>query len=223
MDIAAFIQARMSSTRFPGKVLAPLGGRPIIARVIDRVAGAVPPDRIVVVTSSENSDDPLAAYVEHLGFTVFRGPLDDVFARFRLCLDQYPCEWFFRISADSPLLNRAVLTAMLPHAAGGAVDLVTNVLRRTFPHGHSAELLNAQSFAAIPAGPLTAAEREHVTQHYYEHPAQFRIVNLETSDAAYGAQNFAVDTLDDLRRLEMLERAGQAEFTPPMFVTGGAA
>lgn len=213
MNVAGIVQARMSSQRFPGKVLAPLAGCPIIVWVIEQVARAVARDQIVVATSVEVSDDPLACYVEQLGIKVFRGPLDDVFSRFQMCLAAHPYEWFFRINADSPLLNSAVMTAMLPRA-DPAVDLVTNVLKRTFPHGHSAELLKAQTFAAIDPARLTADEREHVTTFYYAHPNEFRIVNLENSDTAYGALNFAVDTVDDLRRVEALERAGQHNSAP---------
>jgi spore coat polysaccharide biosynthesis protein SpsF len=209
----------MSSTRFPGKVLAPLAGRPIIAWVIEQVARAVTRDRIVVATSTEVSDDPLVGYVQQLGISVFRGPLDDVFARLQLCLAAHPCAWLFRITADSPLLNSAIMTAMLPHTADAAVDLVTNVQKRTFPHGHSVELLNARTFAALDMSRLAADEREHVTKFYYAHPDEFRIVNLETTDTSYGALNFAVDTLDDLRRVEALEHAGHYDFTPQMAVT----
>src|ERR1700690_261368 len=99
MDIKVFIQARMSSSRFPGKVLAPVNGKPMIARVIRCVAGSFGSDSIVVATSDETSDDPLASYIESLDVKVFRGPLENVFERFRLCLNTNPCDWFFRISA----------------------------------------------------------------------------------------------------------------------------
>src|SRR5712675_887192 len=98
--IRAFIQARMSSARFPGKVLAPLDGEPIIAQVIKRVSQAVGRDRITVATSDDRSDDPLACYVDQLGISVYRGSLNDVFSRFRSCLEAYPCTWFFRVCAD---------------------------------------------------------------------------------------------------------------------------
>jgi len=218
MTTLAFIQARMSSVRFPGKVLAPFRGRPLIAQVIEQVAQALPFQQIVVLTSEAESDTPLACYVEHLGARVFRGPLEDVFTRFQLALRAHPCDWFFRICADSPQLNSALLSAMLPQTAD-EVDLITNVYPRSFPHGHSTELLRAATFAQIKAEALSAAEREHVTKFYYAHADQFRIINFENTDAAYGQLNFAVDTLDDLRRLENYTGAFTQPFTPPLKVT----
>src|SRR6185503_15435408 len=108
-----FVQARMSSQRFPGKVLAPFRGEPIISHVVARAAAAVPRDAITVATSSERSDDPLVRYLEGEGVSVFRGPLDDVLGRFQACLSAHPCEWLFRVCADSPLLDHHVILRMM--------------------------------------------------------------------------------------------------------------
>ncbi len=200
--IRAFIQARMSSTRFPGKVLAPLGGRPVIAHVIWRVAQVISCDRITVATSVEQSDDPLASYVQGIGISVFRGPLDDVLTRFQLCLKEYPCTWFFRICADGPFLDGALLQTMSAYSGGVDVDLVTTTFPRTFPRGKNAEMLNSATFAAIDPNRLTAEEKEHLTKVYYDHPTEFAIINIESADASLAEECFAVDTLEDLRRLE---------------------
>ena len=196
--IRVFIQARMSSTRFPGKMLAPLWGRPVIAHVISQVAQVIPLDRITVATSAEQSDDPLACYVRDIGVAIYRGPLDDVFARFRLCLREYPCAWFFRICADSPLLDSALLQTMLAYRTNMDVDLVTSI----FPVGKNAEMLNSATFAAIELNRLTAEEKEHLTKVYYNHPAEFRIINIESTEPSLAEKSFAVDTLEDLCRLE---------------------
>ena len=200
--IRAFIQARMRSTRFPGKVLAPLNGRPIIAHVISQVAQVIPSDRITVATSTEQSDDPLACYVRDIGIAVYRGPLENVFARFQFCLKEYPCTWFFRICADSPLLDGAVLQTMLAYSDRPDVDLVTNVYPRTFPKGQSVEMLNSATFAAIDQNRLTREKQEHVTKVYYNHSTEFRIINIESSDLGLANASLAVDTLEDLYRLE---------------------
>jgi spore coat polysaccharide biosynthesis protein SpsF len=218
MNTKVFIQARMSSSRFPGKVLAPICGQPMISRVVSCVARSFDSNSIVVATSDEISDDPLAFYVQSLGVKVFRGPLDNVFERFRLCLDANPCDWFFRISADSPLLNSGILKIMVSHTSE-SLDLITNVQKRTFPHGHSAELLNSQMFSRIDAKRLSDDDCEHVTRFYYSHANEFRILNLENLDADYARLNFVVDTLDDLRRVEEMESKVQYDFTPQVKVT----
>jgi spore coat polysaccharide biosynthesis protein SpsF len=189
----------MSSARFPGKVLAPFDGRPLIACVIDQVRSAVGEANVVLATSADATDDPLAAYVASLGIAVFRGSLDDVMGRFQACLKAHPCEWFYRVCGDSPLLDPALLSRA-DALRGDDVDLVTNVFPRTFAKGQSVELLRATTFAALDAGTVTSELREHVTQVYYERPHAFRIVNF-ASDTAPAEPNMTVDTVDDLHRL----------------------
>jgi spore coat polysaccharide biosynthesis protein SpsF len=218
MDIKVFIQARMSSSRFPGKVLAPVCGQPMIARVVEGARRIFDRQAMIVATSTEVSDDPLALYVQSLGVKVFRGPLEDVFGRYRLCLEENPCDWFFRLSADSPLLNSEILKAMVSYL-DESLDLITNVQKRTFPHGHSAELLRAKRFTQIDPSRLSEDDREHVTKFYYSHTGEFRILNLENLDADYARLNFVVDTLDDLRRMEEMESKVQYDFRPRVKVT----
>lgn len=200
----------MSSTRFPGKVLAPLNGRPIIAHVISQVAQVIPSDHITVATSAEQSDDPLACYLRDIGISVYRGPLNNVFARLQLCLREHPCTWFFRISADSPLVDGAMLQTMLAYSDRPDVDLVTNVCPRTFPKGQSVEMLKSAIFAAIDPNRLNPDEKEHVIKVYYDHPTEFKIINLELADPGLADTSFAVDTLEDLYRLEKTLRSGGA-------------
>jgi spore coat polysaccharide biosynthesis protein SpsF len=205
--VRVFIQARMSSARFPGKVLAPFDGRPMIAHVVSRVARALPLELITVATSTHPTDDPLACYLEHQGVSVHRGSLDDVFGRFQSCLREFPCTWFFRISADSPLLDPGLLERMLTLGDRSVLDLVTNVQKRTFPKGQSVELIRSERFGTIDPAGLSPEEKEHVTQYYYRHPGEFAILNVESDDASQGRLSYVVDTLDDHQRLlELIRR-----------------
>lgn len=205
-DTRVFVQARTSSSRFPGKVLAPFLGRPIIRHVVERLSQAVPRDRIVVATSTDASDDPLAAYATGLGVAVFRGPLENVFLRFRESLSSFPCGWFFRVCADSPLLDPSLVNRMLSERARD-VDLVTNIQRRTFPRGQSLELVNSATFAEIDPGTLSEEEQEHATKVFYTHPERYRIVNIVSANPKLAEQSLAVDTIEDLRRLEQWSAA----------------
>lgn len=207
--IRAFIQARMSSRRFPGKVLAPLNGTPLIAHVIDRAAEALPRGQITVSTSTEASDDPLACYVEHLGVAVHRGPLDDVFSRFAACLEANPCTWFFRLGADSPCLDPRLMLRMLPYAYDGEADLVTNVFPRSYPAGQSVELVRAETFRAVERSGLAPDQREHLTRYFYQHAGAYKIVNLSSGKPALSSLSFAVDRLEDLARLERHQMGGR--------------
>ena len=206
--VRAFIQARMSSVRFPGKVLAPLDGLPVIAHVIARIREIIPANQITVATSTQPSDDPLACYVRDLGVSVFRGHLGNVFVRFQQCLGRFPCDWFLRICADSPLLEGAMLRAMLTYCDRSDVDLVTNTYPRTFPKGRSLELLRSATFASLDPSRLSGAEREHLTKVYYNHPTEFRIINIKSADPSLIDPNLCVDTIEDLQRLEQLLQDG---------------
>ena len=221
--VRVFIQARMSSSRFPGKVLAPFRGRPIIAHVISRIEAAVPLDQITVVSSTDPSDYPLACYLRELGVAVFRGPLDNVFQRFQMCLEDYPCQRLFRVSADSPLLDGEMIERMLDYSDRDELDLVTNVFPRTFPRGRSLEMLNSTTFSQLGPDQLTTDQKEHLTRVYYDDPARFRILNIESGDPAQARVNLSVDTVEDLRYLESVSdpvedgrittAAGQSEGT----------
>lgn len=203
-----FIQARFSSARFPGKVLAPFRGLTVLGHVIERCAAVAGPERVVVATSREASDDAVAAHAAERGAAVFRGPLDDVFGRLRACLLAHPAEWFFRVSADSPLVDPELLKAMLPLARPG-VDVVTNVFPRSFPKGQSGELLRAATYLAVDQDSLTAGHREHVTTAFYDHPERYRIVNLESGRPEWPGEPLVVDTREDLARLEAKFPAGR--------------
>ena len=202
MIIRAILQARMSSKRFPGKVLAPLHGQPIIRHVISRVAEVIPLDHIIVATSNEASDDPLACYLKETHVSVYRGPLDNVFRRFQLCINEFPCSWFFRVCGDSPFLQSELLTTMMKYSNDTCIDLVTNIQIRTFPVGQSVEMINAKKFSAIEPDRLSAYEKEHVTKVFYNNPKDFKIMNIESTEPEPTGKGLAVDTLEDLYRLE---------------------
>lgn len=208
VPVRIFVQARMSSRRFPGKVLAPLAGRPMIDHVLERCGLAFGADRVVLATSREASDDALAAHVRALGVRVFRGPLGDVFSRFQECLAAYPCEWLVRISADSPLIDSRLIVRVA-ELRSPQLDLVTNVQQRTFPPGQSVEVVRGDCFAAIDAAALSAEEREHVTLAFYRAPGKYRIRGVLSRDPALARQSLSVDTPEDLHAVEALIRASR--------------
>ena len=200
--LRVLVQARMSSSRFPGKVLAPFLGKPLIAHVIERIQIAVPSDRIILLTSSEMSDDPLAAYVEReLGTTVYRGELENVFARFQGCLREHPCDWFARICADSPLIE-GELIARLVGLVNVDFDIITNVSTRTFPPGQSVELMRTAPFLSVDSRALNTQEQEHVTLQYYRETSPHRMLKVVSSMPSLASTPMVVDSIEDLRRLE---------------------
>jgi len=195
-DVKAFVQARMSSSRFPGKVLAPFRGEPIVLHVVRAVGTAVGDANVVVATSDEPSDDPLAAYLDSVGVACFRGPRDDVLQRFRLCAERYPSEWIVRICADSPLLDPGVVRAVVD-AAAGDVDVVSTAIAGS-AKGTNAELVRTSALFAVDLAETTAEDREHVMPFFYRHPERYRLRGVDVPIRDVGT----VDTVDDLKRLE---------------------
>ncbi|MFZ4828716.1 MAG: cytidylyltransferase domain-containing protein [Phototrophicaceae bacterium] len=195
-----FVQARMSSNRLPGKMLAPFRGQPMVKVVLDRLAERIPAQHLVLLTSDLPSDDPLALYVEWLGYAVFRGALDDVLARFQTASMIYPADWVVRVSGDSPLFEPHIITDMLRFTEG-RYDLITNVFPRSFPKGNSVEIIRTDTLQQLDTLALTHAEREHVTQVFYNHADQYAIYNHHSGDDTLAEKALTVDTLEDYRRL----------------------
>lgn len=194
-----FVQARMSSDRFPGKVLAPFRGKPLIDHVM---SAGMEVDDTVLVTSDQVSDDPLAMHGAARGWEVFRGDLDNVFKRFRDAGRAYPSQWIVRISGDSPLILADVVRTCLGAAHDSEHDVVTNVRPRCFPKGQSVEVIRASLFEAVPLDGMGDEEREHVTPYFYGRPERYKIQNVTRPDDFPIDMDCAVDTLEDLKRLE---------------------
>lgn len=203
-DLMAFIQARMNSSRYPGKSLAPLNNKPIIDRVIERVSMVVPDDNIVILTTTDHAEDPLVSYLAERGIQYYRGHPTDVFSRFSEALSDYPCNKFFRICGDSPFLEPTLFQYSIEQYEEGDYDIVTNVLSRDFPPGKSVELLNSDTFASVEPEMLTHDEREHVTKYFYDNADEFSIFDISCPVNSYEQNTYAVDTLNDLKALEEL-------------------
>jgi spore coat polysaccharide biosynthesis protein SpsF len=196
--ILAILQARVSSTRLPGKVLLPLAGAPMILRQIERVARAGRIDRVVVATSVDASDDVLAEVLAGAGVAVHRGPLDDVLARFIGALDAHgPAEHVVRLTGDCPLADPAVIDATIAHVTAAGADYGSNTpTHRSFPKGLDIEVMTAAALRAAAARATSPEEREHVTWALHRHPELYRQAWF-SQDADEGEVRWTVDLPDD--------------------------
>lgn len=196
MTVALVVQARMGSTRLPGKVLADLAGRPMLQFMLDRLT-ELPVDALVVATSTLDRDRPVAEVAAKAGFTVVRGSEQDVLGRFLAALDQHPCDDIIRLTADCPLIDPELVMATLKlHRERGA-DYTSNVLPRTFPQGLDVEVARACAIRRASDEAMLPLEREHVTPYLYRNPQIFRLANLSSGDLL-GDERWTVDTPEDL-------------------------
>lgn len=181
--ILGIIQARMSSSRLPGKVLADVGGMPMLGRQVARLRRSARMDELVLATSDQASDDAVADYAARLDLTVVRGPLDDVLARFGRALEAFPeAATVVRMTADCPLTDWRVLDAVIDSHAAAKADYASNTPAvRTYPHGLDIEVMTAAALRTAVREASDPYDREHVTPFLYRNPARFRLEFLSQS------------------------------------------
>jgi spore coat polysaccharide biosynthesis protein SpsF (cytidylyltransferase family) len=210
MQISAIVQARMSSERLPGKVLRMANGKPMIEYLIKRLRQSEKIDRIIVVTSTEESDLPIVDYCARNNVECFRGSLNNVAERFKSVIEKYKIDHFIRICADSPLIDPDVIDRGIDEFENGDHEIVTNVLKRTFPKGQSFEIFRTSTFMKGYKNMETAEELEHVTSHFYKKPGEFSICNIESGVADRSKINLSVDTIEDFEVfLSILDKMGR--------------
>src|SRR5436305_2350266 len=124
--MAALVQARMSSSRLPGKVLRPLAGRLLVSYILDSLERCVLVDSAVLTTSVDPSDDPIADFSVSTGVDCFRGALDDVASRFLDAADAFGLDAFVRVNGDSPLLDHRLVDRAVELSLAASADLATN-------------------------------------------------------------------------------------------------
>lgn len=178
MSVVATIEARMTSSRLPGKVLAPVGGRPILAILIERLQAVAGLDRIVLATTVNASDDAVAALGHALGIDVFRGSEDDVLGRVRGALDSVAASVCVEITGDCPLVDPTIVAAMLREfmASRGRNAYVANTTGPELgvPHGLDVQVFEADALRAIDAEVADPEAREHVSLPFYRQPSATR-------------------------------------------------
>jgi spore coat polysaccharide biosynthesis protein SpsF len=204
-QVLAVVQARMGSSRLPGKVLMELSGQPALGLLLDRLTRSRAA-RVVVATSIEAGDDPIEGFCEDRGVQVVRGSESDVLGRFIDALDQFPASHVVRITGDCPLVDPAVVDGVVElHLRSGA-DYTTNVLPRTFPKGLDAEVVRADALRVADAEAEDPLEREHVTPFLYRRPERFRLANLRSGEDL-GDERWTLDTAEDLETLRSMVAA----------------
>jgi spore coat polysaccharide biosynthesis protein SpsF len=201
MIIKLFIQARMSSSRLPGKMLMEIKGKPILGYVVESVANVSEVGLPIILTSIDSSDDPIVDFCNELNLQCFRGSLNDVAGRFINTIDLTCCDAFVRVCGDSPLIDYRLIDRGIKHFKRGVFDIVTNIHPRTFPSGQSVEVVRSLPFIRAYESMQDIDEFEHVTKCFYNNPENYSICNFISEDD-YSVVKLTVDTSDDLKIIE---------------------
>jgi spore coat polysaccharide biosynthesis protein SpsF len=197
VNLVVIIQARMGSTRLPGKVLKDICGQPMLARVINRVCRASLPNKVVVATSTGAADDVVADLCAARSIDVFRGSELDVLDRYYQAARAHAADAVVRITSDCPLLDPEVMDRAIRVFFELQPDYASNGLVRTYPRGLDTEVMSMAALRRAWQSAREPYQRMHVTPYIYQNPAEFKCINV-ASDEDYSAYRWTVDTAEDL-------------------------
>jgi len=206
MKRVCIVQARMGSTRLPGKVLMDVAGQPMLGQVLRRLHACNSIDEIVVATSRRSEDDSLAAYVKTQGVGVYRGSDSDVLGRYVGAARATNAEVVVRVTGDCPLIDPTTTDRVVDELADseGMADYASNVIRRTFPRGLDVEAMYLDTLLRLDRMGRTSAEREHVTTKIRGRDSRLFWVRSVEADNDDSDLRWTVDEERDLAVVRML-------------------
>jgi spore coat polysaccharide biosynthesis protein SpsF len=173
------IEARMTSSRLPGKVLLDAAGQPLLAHMIERLRRARTLDAIVIATTEEAASDPIVALAEDLSVGCFRGSEEDVLGRVLGAARAHGAELIVETTGDCPLIDPGVVDLIVGRFRDGGVDYCSNTLERTYPRGMDVQAFPFAVLEEVDRLTDDPADREHVSLYIYEHPERYRLVGIE--------------------------------------------
>lgn len=204
MPSVAIVQARMGSSRLPGKVLKTLAGQPVLDHVVTRVKAASRIDDVVVATSDLQGDDAISDHCGERGWMCVRGSETDVLSRYAVAARASDAEIVVRVTSDCPLFSPRILDDMLDAFDPANMDYMsTNWPDRTFPVGLDCEVMRADSLLGIAESATDPYDREHVTAHFYRNPDRFRLAGHRCV-LPLAHLRITLDTAEDYNRLVAL-------------------
>jgi len=197
MKVVAIVQARMGSTRLPGKVLMDLEGETILARVIERLRRAKYIAEVLIATTDRPNDDAIVAECRSLSAAVSRGDEEDVLDRYYRAAQLSKADVVVRVTSDCPLIDPEITDMTIAAFLEARPDYASNVQVRTYPRGLDTEVISVEALAKAWRQARKRYEREHVTPYIYEHPEEFRLLSV-SGEGDYSAHRWTVDTPEDL-------------------------
>jgi spore coat polysaccharide biosynthesis protein SpsF len=200
--IVAIVQARMGSSRLPGKVLRDIHGKPMLAWVVERARQASTISEVLVATTSDEGDDLIAQVCAAMKVTCFRGDTYDVLDRYYRAAQEAQADIIVRLTADCPLIDPGLIDLVVEQFIAEKVDFAANRLpppfERTYPIGLDVEVVSFQALERAWREATEKHEREHVLPYLYDTPGRFRIYIVNNKEN-YGSYRWTVDTEPDLR------------------------
>ncbi len=205
--IVAIIQARMTSSRLPGKVMIDIAGFPMLYHVIKRVSSAQLVDQVVVATTDDPADDPIQEFCNSNSISCFRGHPYDVLDRYYQAASKFQANIIVRITADCPIMDPILIDSLIQSFLDADVDFAANRLpppwKRTYPIGLDIEIVRFMALEKARREAETQFEREHVMPFFYDQPGRFKTL-LAHHEPDYGNKRWTVDTPQDLELINLI-------------------
>ena len=200
MKIIGIVQARMGSTRFPGKVMRAISGVPMIGLLLERLSKSNKLTKIIVATSKNTSDDALENYVKSLKYSVYRGDEGDVLKRFYLAAKQERADVIIRITGDCPLIDAELVDEVIEGFVNSNAGYASNREPPTYPDGLDVEVFSMHALELAHVNASESLEREHVTPYIInsDHFKKFYLQNSED----LSEERWTVDELEDFSVIE---------------------
>lgn len=214
MKNIAIIQARMTSTRLPGKVLLPIGEKPAIKWVIDSAKQIIGVDQVLLATSLDNSDDPLEKFCSDNEIECFRGDLDNVLKRFYNAAKKYKADNIIRITGDCPFLDPDICSSVLYMLTSGNYDYVSNCLNPTFPDGLDCEAFTMQAIERVYQEAKGNLYSEHVTSYINHNRFLFRVRHYNSPLNGLNGLRWTLDTLEDYEFFQAIAKHIKHNYVP---------
>lgn len=193
----------MSSSRLPGKVLNPILGVPMLLRHVERVRRCVEINTLIVATSTDSTDDKIAAICEQAGISCFRGSLDDVLDRFVQTGRAYHPDVVVRLTGDCPLADPEIIDEVIRFFHEGGYDYVSNCLPPTYPDGLDVEVIRFSCLEESASEAVLPSHREHVTPYLRAHPERYRLGNYASTVDRSGLR-WTVDEPEDFEFVRLV-------------------
>jgi spore coat polysaccharide biosynthesis protein SpsF len=199
------VQARMTSTRLPGKVMKEVMGKPLLEYQIERLRQVRLADELVIATTTNDTDQPIVELCERLGVAYYRGSEEDVLSRYYEAAIQFGADIVVRVTSDCPLIDPGVVDEVIGLYIYNRdkYGYVSNTLERTYPRGLDTEVFSMAALEKAHKGAREQSEREHVTLYIYRRPEQFRLAN-SSSAVDYSQHRWTVDTPEDFELIKLI-------------------
>lgn len=180
--VVVIVQARMGSTRLPGKSLKKILDKPLFGYVGERLAACKEVSQFVIATTTSPLDDPIADYCTAHDIACFRGSEEDVLQRYQGAAEKFHADVIVRVTGDCPLTDPAIVDEAVRLFRSGHYDYVSNVIKRTYPRGFDVEVFSKNALEKAASSAVNPSEREHVTPYIHHHPELFRIGDLSCAE-----------------------------------------